>query len=259
LTKEQLEAWFGMFEDLSVEQFQHGLAVTIKTYEFAGFPPVGLIRKNCGAVAGFGVMSATLRAQSAWVGVRKSIGSVGGYKSVQFDDPFTTATIRLLGGWIMLCDTPSGEKLDTWMQRQFLATYESLMQAGIEAHQAAPLMGIVESQRNWTGWGVDATGGALAPPLETIRLGLPELDKKMIRGVIQNTRAPVSLPAPAKEIGRMDPLPVPKRPVQSSDGPEEHERQKRCAAIELEMFQGKPSHLKAISGPDEKPFVSEAQ
>lgn len=257
MTNEQIRYWHQMLDDLPADVAKRAIIATLRDYQFAGFPPVGVVRRNAGAAAGG--MSSGLRAQTAWSVARRSISSFGGYTSVQFDDPLTTATIRLLGGWMTFCETPSGKDLDTWLQNRFIETYESMMQCGIEAHQAAPLMGIVEAQRNSTGWGLDATGGLLATPLEKIPVGLPEFDKKLIRGVIQDARSPVALPAPAKEIGRMEPLPVPES-AKAKDVDPAHERlQKWIAGQELKNQAENLNLPTELSNPGDKPFRKEAR
>lgn len=65
------------------------------------------------------------RAQIAWLRLNAMIDDVGGYGSPKCDDPVLVATIKSLGGWQALCQTPQSE-FDAFVRPKFMATYKSL-------------------------------------------------------------------------------------------------------------------------------------
>jgi hypothetical protein len=171
IAKETVEAWFLILGDLTAEQFKMGIITTLRSHEFHGLPPVGLIRKNAGAVS----IDSADRAVVAWWRVKSAIATHGSYESVVFDDPLINATIRALGGWIEVCGTESGENFDVWLFRRFKEMYATLLACGVHADEAAPLPGIcdVENSRESRG----------APRLPVaVPTGLPRLPAGTVRG-----------------------------------------------------------------------------
>lgn len=92
--------------------------------------------------AAAGIASPKDRAQLAWETVRRHIGRIGGYASVDFEDRATNATIRGLGGWVNLTARET-EELDTYTRHAFLQAYPAW--AGRSAGEAGDhLPGIME-------------------------------------------------------------------------------------------------------------------
>ena len=62
---------------------------------------------------------------SAWDEVISEIKRVGGYQTPKFTDSRTAATIRHLGGWVLVCDTPQ-EELHKWTRQNFERTFSAM-------------------------------------------------------------------------------------------------------------------------------------
>lgn len=62
---------------------------------------------------------------SAWDEVLREIKRVGAYQTPVFADNRTAATIRHLGGWVMVCDTKPDE-LHKWTRQHFLKTFSAM-------------------------------------------------------------------------------------------------------------------------------------
>jgi hypothetical protein len=90
------------------------------------------------------------RAVKAWMAFERAVVDHGGYASVQFDDPITTATIRALGGWQRCCGLPP-EEFDTWLRKDFMKTYAALCRTGVGPEACLPLGGIHESNNMLSG------------------------------------------------------------------------------------------------------------
>jgi hypothetical protein len=83
------------------------------------------------------------RAALAWEVVLRAISEIGGYKSPDFDDPYINGTIKILGGWVSLCDQKIDEQ-DRFTRANFCKTYAGLLRTGLSDELAAPLIGISE-------------------------------------------------------------------------------------------------------------------
>ena len=249
MSKEMLEAWFLMVGDLEPADLRRAVVVTMREYQYAGFPPVGLVRKNAGASQG--TLQSTDRATVAWSAIKSAIATVGGYRSVQFDDPIVTASIRALGGWARFCDCESGEKFDVWLRKEFEATYRAMVVTGVDADQAAPLAGIIEADRSAHGYGLEAGVPLLT---EQVSTRLPALPGTAVRGAIEQRRT-IAITGPDREY--VESLGVELSiPEETSD---DDGMNKRRAMLELEVLQLKKEHgsfvlPEAISDPKQKPF-----
>lgn len=209
-----IEAYLAGTADIPVEAVETACATAIVGMKW--MPKVFELRQMAGA--SIGTISAPDRAILSWAAVRSAIIRVGSYETVWFDDPIVTATIRALGGWPRLCDTPSGEKLDTWMQKEFCALYEIYSNQGIDASKAAPLEGLHE-------------GGFYSPrePVK-ITIGLPEIDRKLIRGVI---REPAKLVAHSEDLSKfVKSLELPEEFVLKKEKAKEVSREEILAELE---------------------------
>lgn len=80
------------------------------------------------------------RGSTAWVAVRKAMGSAGAYRSVIFDDPFIHCAIEALGGWPAVCHGKSDAL--PFLEKDFLRHYR----AAVVQHRAHPpvLYGLLE-------------------------------------------------------------------------------------------------------------------
>jgi len=82
---------------------------------------------------------------SAWDEVLREIKRVGAYQTPIFADARTAATIRHLGGWVMVCDAPQ-EELHKWTRQHFLKTF-----AAMPATAEARLTNLIECENARTG------------------------------------------------------------------------------------------------------------
>lgn len=121
-----------------------------------------------------GVLTVQVRAESAWVIVRRSIPREGSYVSVDFDDPIVNATVRALGGWPSLCDTRCGDPLEVWMRKRFVEMYVMLANKGVTVEEAAPLIGLDAVTKHASGH------GHLTIPPRRIDTGLPPHTRNLI-------------------------------------------------------------------------------
>jgi len=81
--------------------------------------------------------------------VLKAISQVGGYTSVNFNDPVTHAVIdRVYGGWVKLCQEQL-EKDNQWFLKDFSKYYKSFKTKGVEKY--GHLGGRIESQNSEIG------------------------------------------------------------------------------------------------------------
>lgn len=142
MSREQSSAWFTMLSDLTFEQLKAGIVTTIRDYKFAGFPPIGVIRDNCGVKSGH--IQAKDKPTLAWEAVRRAINRVGAYDSPKFDDAVINAALRSLGGWVAVCDWTVEEL--PWRQKEFMAAYASLAGVQVEAEICGRLAGIAEKE-----------------------------------------------------------------------------------------------------------------
>lgn len=142
MSADQSRAWYAILEDLTLEQLKAGIVSTIRSYKFAGFPPVGAIREASGAK--FGALESKDKATLAWCDARRAIHRVGSYESPNFADKIINATIRNLGGWVDFCGTPEEEMV--WLEKRFVMTYNSLASCPLPDEQTTRLAGISERE-----------------------------------------------------------------------------------------------------------------
>jgi len=142
MAEDQSAAWYAMLGDLSCDQLKAGIVATIRSYTFAGFPPIGIIRENCGAKSG--VIAAKDRPTLAWEAVRRAIRKVGAYKSVHFHDENINAAIRSMGGWVTLCDATIEDLV--WREKDFKSNYSALTTCDLPEEMTERLTGIIEKE-----------------------------------------------------------------------------------------------------------------
>ena len=104
------------------------------------------------------------RAALAWTAVLKAVAAVGGYRSVDFDDPLINATILSLGGWVALCEQTAREQ-DEFTRARFLKTYAAFSRTGVNGELAGRLPGLSERH--------NATHGHARASVVKIATGLP--------------------------------------------------------------------------------------
>jgi len=137
--KTTLRVWYLCLHDLGEAEF--GRAIQRYLCERGDeFVNVKLIRELSGAQD-----HGDTAAVSAWDDVLSEIRRVGAYQTPKFSDPRTAATIKHLGGWVMVCDTKP-EELHKWTRQHFLKTF-----VAIHSTEPARLTNLVEQENARTG------------------------------------------------------------------------------------------------------------
>jgi hypothetical protein len=142
------------------------------------------------------------RATLAWGCVSRSAKSIGGYASVNFDDPLINATIRNQGGWTRICTQPA-EHFESFIRRQFIADYVVLYGASLSSEALMPLQGTFDKtnpRQVETGLPPGPGHKLLAEVKEKQRLlaqeyeGNPEENLEKVRGIIDTALGQASPP-----------------------------------------------------------------
>lgn len=169
LNKHQLETWFLVMRDMTEEQLQAAVLLHIRNGD--DWPTPAKLRQNIGLVDP-GMADPETRAIKAWDAVSRAIKSVGGYTSVDFDDPLTNASVRSLGGWEWLTNLTSDEL--KFKRHEFLKTYKTFSVTGVVGDLCRPLAGIE-----------DRTNERIPTQPRRIEVGLPAPQPQLIRGPVQ--------------------------------------------------------------------------
>ncbi len=142
----------------------HALKQATTTYKF--FPKPVELRQLAGE------RTPEDRAARAWEFVVRAVALVGVYKSPDFSDPLTNATIATLGGWVYLCDLKP-EEFSKWFRKDFLATYQRKMRSGLAANEGGHLCGLHAVGNEHAGYDVskDPMIGGPVP----VAMDLPQL------------------------------------------------------------------------------------
>ena len=144
-------------------------------------PSVAVLRELCGVASGH--IDVKDRPTLAWQAVRAAISKVGGYDSPSFDDAAIHATIRELGGWPLLCDTPIDEI--HWLEKRFCATYSALCSVKLPSDQTKRLTGITE-----VGNGREGYGSAPIPVAQIRCLTSPSVSSEPITRRLEQQEVP---------------------------------------------------------------------
>lgn len=170
--------WMGL-SDMPLDAFQKAVATALHSLKF--MPSPAELRELGGE------MRLEDRAIIAFSAFDKAVTKHGYYTTVTFDDPAINATVRTLGGWEAVCDTP----LDQWnsfFRKRFLDTYCAHVRRGVHPEDARPLVGYIDKS-NALHWKDDRYN-----PREPVKIstGLP------ITPLIGNAERPqtIRLPSP---------------------------------------------------------------
>lgn len=137
VTKALYEGYWQGLKDLPLEAVRHAVIRALRESRF--LPTVAELRELAGQTSGAD------RAIRVWDVVGLAVFRHGFYKSVDFDDPLTNATIRNLGGWRVF-NVRMEEEDEKWLRKEFDRVYTSLARSGISEDMAGPLIG--EHERN---------------------------------------------------------------------------------------------------------------
>lgn len=140
----QKSFWFQAVRDLTGEQWLRACVTLMQTHKWPRLPSIAELR-DVAIGPDNKPVTADQRALIAWNAVLDAVSRVGGYASVDFDDPVVHAAINAIagqGGWSTLCDVPS-EELRTWKRKEFLETYKAFLPVGIRPESHLPLHGLI--------------------------------------------------------------------------------------------------------------------
>lgn len=165
LTEDRIR-WFDVaLGDLPVENVMVALNRAALTCKF--FPKPAELRELAGAVTG--QLSLDEFATLAWNTVAKAISSVGYDLSVSFQDLVINATIRQLGGWSKIANTPAADL--KWLKNDFIKTYTAMSKLQLSAQQTARLSGYAEMTNIANGFGKHPVPVAYVPHVTDLRSG----------------------------------------------------------------------------------------
>lgn len=170
--------WVGL-EDLPIDAVQRAAMKALRESKF--MPSVAELRELAG------VASSQDQALKAWGVFQEAVRKHGYHRSVLFEDPVITATVRNLGGWMRVCDLPEDE-FSKWLRKDFISTYEALSHGDVGLSGEGHLIGFFESQNRKNGYEHDqpkliSSGGKSVPKLKADRpSGLPRVEFKTVSG-----------------------------------------------------------------------------
>lgn len=167
-TSDELLAYLHGVGDLSIESITSAVKKSIRADEF--LPSPGKLRGMCG------VIKDADRALIAWDAVLRAL-PLGAYKTVAFDDRFTNATIRNLGGWPQFVSRFSGAEEEKWARKEFIDTYGSMLRSNVNGDVCRPLPGISQGEVV-----IDENGNRVVgkPVPRIVSVGLPDASNPLL-------------------------------------------------------------------------------
>lgn len=180
-SSDEILAYLHGVSDLSIECITNAVRKSIRADEY--LPSPGKLRSMCG------VIGDKDRSLIAWDAVLKAL-PLGAYKTVAFDDRFTNAAIRNLGGWPQFLSRFSGAEEEKWVRKEFLDTYAALFRSNVTGEVCRPLPGLSQCEIvvNEKGERVQAK-----PVPRIVEVGLPDAtnpllitDKKQSKSISQS-------------------------------------------------------------------------
>lgn len=126
------ELYYVALQDLDEQAWQRATARALRELKF--FPRPAELRELAGE------HSSNDRVIAAWTEAMTAAASVGGWSSVDFEDPAINAAVRSMGGWIRFCGRSSDE-LERFGRKNFEQAYRAYAKSCTE-EAAAPLPGL---------------------------------------------------------------------------------------------------------------------
>jgi len=111
--------------------------------------------------------TSTEAAHTAWAKVEAAVSSVGGWRSVVFDDPLIHAVIQDMGGWIFICERDADEWPFTG--KEFRERYVAMARAEGRPRVSGHLVGRVEAENRRMGYDDDIPAPVLIGDAEKAR------------------------------------------------------------------------------------------
>ena len=152
ITEPLLELYWNLLKEFTDDQVDHAFLIVLKSSKF--FPkPAEIVA----AIDG----TPDSQVERQWIEVLEKIRSVGAYRSVEFADPVTSETIRVMGGWPRLCDTLIDDI--KWKRQDFIRTYEALK---VRPQEGGKLLGLHEQDKERKGISAPQGIGQIAERLK---------------------------------------------------------------------------------------------
>lgn len=140
LSAEGLMAYEIALSDVPLPALNQAAIQLLRTAKF--MPSPAEILESSGVASGH--IATKDKPTLAWCDVRRAISRVGGYDSPNFSDPIINATIREMGGWVLLCDSTIEELV--WREKDFLRMYSALSACSMSGERTERLAGICERE-----------------------------------------------------------------------------------------------------------------
>jgi len=120
----KLDFYFKAFSDVTLKQFNDMALALANTKKFKSFPTPAEIREASEGDAEFNAITAINKLEDA-------IDRIGGYTSVQFDDPVLHAVIEEYGGWPLVSDSREFP-IDEWKRKELIKVYQGFARRGTQ-------------------------------------------------------------------------------------------------------------------------------
>lgn len=186
ITAVTIKAYRMGLDGLSIEGVESAIRSAIKRCRFMPVPAE--LRELAGE------LSPQDRAVKAWAAVTHALDRFDYYKSVAFDDPVTTATVRhLWQNWMGFCEAFGDEK-EVWLRKEFERVYCSLFRSGVSREAARPLIGAFERENLRSGYGQPASQHVVKitcglPPVPMLghepRRAMPAAEVKLLETTLE--------------------------------------------------------------------------
>lgn len=159
-----LQIWWAALQELDLAAIKGALTRHATNPDSGQFcpKPADVIRELGGTRADQSLM--------AWTKVLNAVRGVGGWASVQFDDPITHRVLEDMGGWVWLCENLTIENTP-FEEKRFRDAYRAHLSRGVTPHHQASLPGRFEAENTKLGYS--------RPQPVAIANHLPSLPKKM--------------------------------------------------------------------------------
>jgi hypothetical protein len=143
LTPMSTEVWLAALDPFPIAEVSAALSAHIRNPDVGQYPPkpADVVRALNGATGD--------NAAWAWAKVARAARSVGGYRTVAFDDPGIHAAVEALGGWVWLCEQPEREL--PFIAKRFEALYGSARARVREQSYPRYLIGRTEAENRSNG------------------------------------------------------------------------------------------------------------
>jgi len=89
-------------------------------------------------------------AEVAWLILKEKIERYGGYMSISFpENPVIGSVVKVLGGWIIICDTTIEE--EKWVKKEFIKLYPIMKKKSNHPEQLPGIFEIENNQKGYSG------------------------------------------------------------------------------------------------------------